>query len=138
MSKYEEIIKVLRCCAKGDCIGCPYLNGTCPHNGQMMIQAANAIEVLATQREADLARIEHDRTLYAQRWISAEKELPEPWKPVLVTYLGYNTHMPKTDMLAYIDSDDGGWYLYDDDEHSGRKCRVIITHWMPLPPPGKE
>lgn len=71
-------------------------------------------------------------------WIPVTERLPEPWEPVLVTYLSYNSHLPKADMLAYIDSDDGLWYWWDDTDPSGTKCIVTITHWMPLPDPPKE
>lgn len=96
-------------------------------------ERGDALEKTLNVAFSDFAKIEKN-----QSWISVAEKLPEPWEPVLVTYLGYNSHLPKADMLAYIDSDDGLWYWWDAAEPSGTKCIVTITHWMPLPEAPKE
>ena len=100
--KYDKLVKALRDTDFSD--GCPCMSACyCEDTDCVIVQAADAIEELQSV-------IEH----YAEvcvteipRWIPVTERLPEPWEPVLVTYIGYNSHLQKADMLAYIDSDDG-------------------------------
>ena len=100
---YDDLIKRLR-----------NLSGT--DNIVEFDEAADAIEELSKPR-----------------WISVEDELPETWKPVLVTYISYNDGEPLADMCAFIDGS-GEWTWNDNAE----LAKVPITHWMPLPEPPKE
>lgn len=125
MTDYKDLIKRLRA-----------------HNGwalnDTMDEAADAIEELSMRLHGDEAAIagmkrENERMIVnAPRWIPVTDRLPEDTHPVLVTYLGYNDKLPKSDMVAMCD--DGDWYWYDDE----KKCKVAITHWMQLPEPPKE
>ena len=139
MTDYTELVKALRLCGDSgniidecclaDCMMLKDGEDERPSNciDHIMSQAADAIEELTRRLE---------QALYTPppRWISVKERLPEAWKPVQVTYLGFNTHKPRADMVAYIDDDDGCWHWHDE----GTKCIVIITHWMPLQEPPKE
>lgn len=117
---YEELVKRLR--------ELPHLLSLFHNQEDVVYQAVDAIEELEEKVQV------YAETLYAYEhpWISVTERLPEDTHPVLVTYLGYNDKLPKSDMVAMCD--DGDWYWYDDES----KCKVAITHWMPLPQPPKE
>lgn len=130
MADYAELVKTLRSCAAGDCIGCPYLNDTCPHNGQMMLQAADAIEVLGEQNTAYLARIEHDRALWTQQWISVEERLPfaEPGNASDAVLVSDGEYVSRAE-----------WFNFEGvGPYWGYAGIGNITHWMPMPEPPKE
>lgn len=132
MADYAELIKVLRSCAAGDCIGCPYLNDTCPHNGQMMLQAAGAIEVLVEQNKAYLARIKHNRAFWTQRWISVEEQLPGPFDCVIISILTKNGYGDPITIETIAWYEHGKWVLMPG---SSLCDGERITHWMPMPKP---
>ena len=67
------------------------------------------------------------------KWIPVEKRLPEDKKPVLVTYLGYNSKQPHSELIACLYY--GQWGSWDGDPCSYDDCKVEVTHWMPLPEP---
>ena len=69
-------------------------------------------------------------------WISVKDSLPEIDTPVLVAYIGYNSHSLMRDGVAAIDLN-GTWGWWDGDCAEETVC-VEITHWMPLPEPPEE
>ena len=78
---------------------------------------------------ADVAPVRHGE------WISVEDRLPEAGVPVLAVYIGCNTRELRNDLIVTIS---GGVWCYWECGPDG-KCRVEITHWMPLPePPGGD
>ena len=122
---YDKLVKRLRePCQYENCVLCQ--------------DAADAIEELQQTAEHykgcsdDWYKEACDYKAMLPRWIPVTERLPEERHPVLVTYLGYNDKLPKSDMVAMCD--DGDWYWYYDES----KCKVAITHWMPLPEPPKE
>ena len=69
---------------------------------------------LLAERDARIAELEA-----AQRWISVDERLPEKYDNVLTTGGQYI-------MIGWI-SEDTVWYC--------GLNRIIVTHWIPLPPP---
>lgn len=64
-------------------------------------------------------------------WIPVTERLPEDDVPVLACYVGYRSHRLRSDLLACRYEDE--WCHWDGEPCSHEKCKVIITHWMPLP-----
>lgn len=105
-------------------------------------EAADAIEELSMKLHGDEAAIlgmkrEIERMVVAgkPRWIPVTERLPEPETTVLVVYIGCNTKKPHADMTAMCYGD---YWCWADGDIPGERCRVPITHWMPLPEPPKE
>jgi hypothetical protein len=69
-------------------------------------------------------------------WIPVTERLPEDGVPVLACYIGYNSGLLRTDLLACRHED--VWCYWHGEPCSYNKCNVIITHWMPLQEPPKE
>lgn len=160
MADYAELVRCIRDCwdtsigeRVGDvtvchCDECLFKDYIEEHDGwtdytpcetRMVLAAADAIEELSMKLHGDEAAIagmkrEIERMVVngTPRWIPVTERLPEDAYPVLVTYLGYNDKLPRSDMVAMYE--EGDWYWYDDES----KCKVIVTHWMPLPEPPKE
>jgi len=65
------------------------------------------------------------------KWIPVTERLPEDDVPVLACYVGYRSHLLRPDLLACRYEDE--WCHWDGEPCSHEKCKVIITHWMPLP-----
>jgi len=80
----------------------------------LIVQAADAIEELSKPK-----------------WIPVTERLPEDDVPVLACYVGYRSRLLKPDLLACRHEDE--WCHWDGEPCSNEKCKVIITHWMPLP-----
>ena len=80
----------------------------------IMDEAADAIEKLSKPK-----------------WIPVTERLPEDDVPVLACYVGYRSHLLRSDLLACRYEDE--WCHWDGEPCSHEKCKVIITHWMPLP-----
>jgi hypothetical protein len=68
-------------------------------------------------------------------WIPVTERLPEDDVPVLACYVGYRSHRLRSDLLACRYADE--WCHWDGEPCSHEKCKVIITHWMPLQEPPK-
>lgn len=137
---YEELAKQLR--ERAAWINFPHHGEEYPtEDAKLMMDAADAIEKLQRHYCRHAIHNEHDRgddslcdkykceVNAFPKWIPVTERLPEDTYPVLVTYLGYFDKLPKSDMVAMWD--DGDWYWYYDES----KCKVAITHWMPLPQP---
>ena len=86
MSKYEQLVKALRCCTQNPpetCVGCTYNigNNECAVRG-MMCDAAAAIEAL----QADIKRLKEANDElreaqtyidhYGDRWLTSAKDVP--------------------------------------------------------------
>ena len=65
------------------------------------------------------------------KWIPVTERLPEDDVPVLACYVGYRSHLLRSDLLACRYEDE--WCHWNGEPCSHEKCKVIITHWMPLP-----
>ena len=123
MRDYAELITRLKQSDDNCNAECCECSGECLSSGcNIFSDAADAIEEL-------LAAV--------PKWISVEERLPEQYKPVHVSYVGYNTNSLLSDMVAYRDGD-GDWCWWDGEFPSGELCKVKITHRMPLPAPPKE
>ncbi len=113
-----------------------------------ILQAADAIETLATNYDASTDIMKHQTeyieglererdsaneaatALYSAmpKWIPVTERLPENGAHVLVTRFDYITNTPFVDLLWF---DNSFWNrLYSGD--------YAVTHWMPLPEPPKE
>lgn len=63
-------------------------------------------------------------------WTAVNEALPAEETPVQVTYLGFHSKKPKSDLIACIY--DGAWCYWEGAESHNCYCRVHITHWRPL------
>lgn len=69
-------------------------------------------------------------------WIPVTERLPKDGVPVQACYVGYHSRRLRSDLLACRHEDT--WCYWHGEPCSYNKCKVIITHWMPLPEPPKE
>jgi hypothetical protein len=69
----------------------------------------------------------------AEEWISVEDRLPEQDERVIVS-MRFDNHGWRECVVAHI-WEDGEWYNQTGDQIE--EC-VMVTHWMPLPPPPKS
>lgn len=119
--KANEIVKALRCCAKGlghddACENCK-VGEIQDRREYIEFAAANVIESLTAENAALREKV--------PQWISVEERLPiDRLKMYLVAFR--DTFGPIVDMASYFPSD--GWTC--DNWVVPQKS---ITHWMPLP-----
>lgn len=119
--KDNEIVKALRCCAKGlghddKCENCK-VGEIQDRREYIEFAAANVIERLTAENAALREKV--------PQWISVEERLPiDRLKMYLVAFR--DTFGPIVDMASYFPSD--GWTC--DNWVVPQKS---ITHWMPLP-----
>jgi len=107
---YDELIKNLRDCA--EVYKLTDNENTLEY--PLLIKAADAIE-----------------KLNKLKWIPVTERMPDDDVPVLACYVGYRSHRLRPDLLACRYEDE--WCHWDGEPCSHEKCKVIITHWMPLP-----
>jgi hypothetical protein len=121
----EEIVKALRCCAKGlghddKCENCK-VGEIQDRREYIEFAAANVIERLTAENAALREKV--------PQWISVEERRPEPGKRVLATdgvFVGEAIFSRDSRWSGY-----GGGILRD--------CiGSVITHWMPLPEAPEE
>ena len=112
--KPEELIKALRCCAEGECSGCPMYADKQRCQENLLDEAAGAIK--RDQKEIVALREE-------QRWISVTEKTPEYDMPQLALNADGDALIAN---YAY-----GEWF-----DTWGQD--VEVTHWMPLPELPKE
>lgn len=121
----KEIVKALRCCAKGlghddACENCK-VGEIQDRREYIEFAAANVIERLAAENAELREKV--------PQWISVEERRPEPGKRVLATdgvFVGEAIFARDSRWSGY-----GGGILRD--------CiGSVVTHWMPLPPVPKE
>ena len=143
--KPEELVKALRCCAEGECSGCPMYADKQRCQEQTLASAADQIE----RDQKEIAELREK-----QQWIPVAERLPEELVCVNVVWVNrapapyyekikgvpfsgtacffgerwYWDSPVVLDMLSEYGKDD--FDLVDD--------AVDITHWMPLPEPPKE
>ena len=84
------------------------------HDAELHYEAADVIEKMSKPK-----------------WVPVTERLPEEDVPVLACYVGYRSHLLRPDLLACRYEDE--WCHWDGEPCSHEKCKVIITHWMPLP-----
>ena len=101
----------------------------------LLINAADAIEELQAQLmySNDAAKAIAEKV---PKWIpvTETERLPDDDVPVQACYIDYNSRRLKSDLLACRYEDN--WCYWDSESHN--KCKVIITHWMPLQEPPEE
>lgn len=121
----KEIVKALRCCAKGlghddACENCK-VGEIQDRREYIEFAAANVIERLTAENAALREKV--------PQWISVEERRPEPGKRVLATdgvFVGEAIFSRDSRWSGY-----GGGILRD--------CiGSVITHWMPLPEAPEE
>ena len=143
--KPEELVKALRCCAEGECSGCPMYADKQRCQEQTLASSADQIE----RDQKEIAELREK-----QQWIPVAERLPEELVCVNVVWVNrapapyyekikgvpfsgtacffgerwYWASPVVLDMLSQYGKDD--FDLVDD--------AVDITHWMPLPEPPKE
>ena len=136
----QELVKALRVCNTfgGTCDGCPcYQGGRCESPG-LEVLAADAIEALEAQHEADAKEIEWLKKCVAelprpQKWIPVTERLPEEEKSVLV-YIEADEYMQK----VVFSPKNQQFNNYDSLPYDERNTFNEVTHWMPLPEPPEE
>ena len=67
------------------------------------------------------------------KWISVEKQLPEPFEKVLVNFK--KDGVKNMQFVAYIDNNEEWGLIYLYEVFPVIKNRLTPTHWMPLPEP---
>lgn len=77
-----------------------------------------------------LLELPNNGTDTSSRWTAVNEALPAEEMPVQVTYLGFHSKKPRSDLIACIY--DGAWCYWEGAESHHDNCRVIITHWRPL------
>ena len=119
----QEIVKALRCCAKGlghddACENCK-VGEIQDRREYIEFAAANVIERLTAENAALREKV--------PQWISVEDRLPEAWKNeednTLINYMIYS---------PYFGVDIGNYHK----EAGTWLCMALpctVTHWMPLP-----
>lgn len=116
----EDIIRALRCCAKGlghddACENCK-VGEIQDRREYIEFAAANEIERLTAENAAMREKV--------PQWISVEERRPEPGKRVLATDGVFVGEAYRTSANT--------WRRYDG--IAMRDCLgSIVTHWMPLP-----
>lgn len=114
----KEIVKALRCCAKGECKDCAMHEDKQRCQENLLDKAAEAIERMTAENAVLREKV--------PQWISVEDRLPEAWKDedgVLVNYMIYTPE---------FGADIGNYHAMD----KRWLCMAIpctVTHWMPLP-----
>lgn len=145
----NEIIKALECCLtrwSGNCEEkkCPFVT-ECEHDLDSLERHALA---LINRQKAEIEALKMILSTYD--WISVKDYLPdtpdldegESYQPVWVTYLSWHDKVtPYADALAVWDGKVWRWW---DSRFDGvtvedlSEVIVEVTHWMPLPDPGKN
>ena len=134
---YDELVKAIRqnTCHFDACGMCPKGNALCVD--RMALQAADAIEELATNYDAATDIMKHQteyiEELSKPRWIPVTERLPEHScgesnSVLTVSSLGAMR-------VLYFD---GGNWCYPTGEALTTAGKFPITHWMPLPEPPEE
>lgn len=121
--KNKEIVKALRCCAKGlghddACENCK-VGEIQDRREYIEFAAANVIERLTAENAALREKV--------PQWISVEDRLPEAWKNeednTLINYMIYSPYFGVD--IGNYNKEAGTWL-----------CMALpctVTHWMPLP-----
>ena len=119
--KPEELVKALRCCAEGECSGCPMYEDK--HRCQEQTLASSADQIERDQKEiADL----RDK----QQWIPVTERMPERDIQVIGWYKDNPFSQYRLGVVAW---NGNGWvFVY------AHRYVTDVTHWMTLPEPPKE
>ena len=119
--KPEELVKALRCCAEGECSGCPMYADKQRCQEQTLASSADQIE--RDQKEiADLRE--------KQQWIPVTERIPERDIQVIGWYKDNPFSQYRPEVVAW---NGNGWvFVY------AHRYVTDVTHWMPLPEPPKE
>lgn len=119
--KPEELVKMLRCCAEGECKDCAMHEDKQRCQENLLDKAAEAIERLTAENAK--AEAERDVLLEKKRWILVSEKAPEYDMPQLAMTADGEVLIAN---YAY-----GEWF-----DTWGQD--VDVTYWMPLPEPTKE
>ena len=138
--KPEELVKALRCCAEGECSGCPMYADKQRCQEQTLASSADQIE--HDQKEIEALREK-------QQWIPVAERLPEELVPVNVVWVNrvpepYYEKIKDVPFSGTACFYRGNWYWdspvvldllaeYGNDNFDLVDDAVEITHWMPLP-----
>ena len=119
--KPEELVKALRCCAEGECSGCPMYADKQRCQEKTLASAADQIE--RDQKEiADLRE--------KQQWIPVTERIPERDIQVIGWYKDNPFSQYRLGVVAWNGQ---GWvFVY------AHRYVTDVTHWMTLPEPPKE
>ena len=156
---YDELVKSIHCCfgfdsMQTDCENCMMKDKREEHNyvgccDALGLAAAEAIEELqkVVEKEQAFAKCWEEMATDCKerfqelldaypKWIPVTERLPEDGVPVQVCYIGFLDGETASDLLAC--RYEGMWCYWDGPPCGYDKCKVEITHWMPLPQPPKE
>ena len=143
--KPEELVKALRCCADGECSGCPMYEDKQRCQEQTLASSADQIE----RDQKEIAELREK-----QQWIPVAERLPEELVCVNVVWVNrapepYYEKIKGVPFSGTACFFEGRWYWdspivldmlseYGKDDPDLVDDAVDITHWMPLPEPPKE
>ena len=143
--KPEELVKALRCCAEGECSGCPMYADKQRCQENLLDKAAGAIE----RDQNEIAELREK-----QQWIPVAERPPEELVLVNVVWVNrapepYYEKIKGVPFSGTACFFGGRWYWdspivldmlseYGKDDPDLVDDAVDITHWMPMPEPPKE
>ena len=119
--KPEELVKALRCCAEGECSGCPMYADKQRCQEQTLASSADQIE----RDQKEIAELREK-----QQWIPVTERMPERDIQVIGWYKDNPFSQYRLGVVAW---NGNGWvFVY------AHRYVTDVTHWMTLPEPPKE
>ena len=119
--KPEELVKALRCCAEGECSGCPMYADKQRCQEQTLASSADQIE----RDQKEIAELREK-----QQWIPVTERMPERDIQVIGWYKDNPFSQYRPEVVAW---NGNGWvFVY------AHRYVTNVTHWMPLPEAPEE
>ena len=119
--KPEELVKALRCCAEGECSGCPMYEDKQRCQEQTLASSADQIE----RDQKEIAELREK-----QQWIPVTERMPERDIQVIGWYKDNPFSQYRLGVVAW---NGNGWvFVY------AHRYVTNVTHWMPLPKAPEE
>ena len=116
--KPEELVKALRCCAEGECSGCPMYADKQRCQEQTLASSADQIE----RDQKEIAELREK-----QQWIPVTERMPERDIQVIGWYKDNPFSQYRPEVVAW---NGNGWvFVY------AHRYVTDVTHWMTLPEP---
>ena len=117
----KELVKALRCCAEGECSGCPMYADKQRCKEQTLASSADQIE----RDQKEIAELREK-----QQWIPVTERMPERDIQVIGWYKDNPFSQYRLGVVAW---NGNGWvFVY------AHRYVTDVTHWMTLPEPPKE
>ena len=114
--KPEELVKALRCCAEGECSGCPMYADKQRCQEQTLASSADQIE----RDQKEIAELREK-----QQWIPVTERMPERDIQVIGWYKDNPFSQYRPGVVAW---NGNGWvFVY------AHRYVTNVTYWLPLP-----